>query len=121
MPPVPAAAVPLRTPVVALNVTPLGKVSLLFSLSVGTGEPLAVTVKLPGLPTVKVVPVALVNAGDVAGARSRTVMEYCGKRKLTLDPLAASVCVQFARLDWPLVVMLWAVSWALPYCHTTAC
>ena len=47
----------------ALNVTPVGSVSLLFSLSVGVGTPLAVTVKLPAVPTVKVVWSALVKAG----------------------------------------------------------
>src|SRR5207245_7880099 len=40
VPPVPAAGVPLSTPVVALNVTPLGKVPV--SLKVGVGKPVAV-------------------------------------------------------------------------------
>ena len=60
MPPLPAAGVPLSTPVVALNVTPLGRVPL--SLSVGVGKPVVVTVKLPAAPTVKVVLLALVMA-----------------------------------------------------------
>ena len=37
--------------------------SLAFSLSVGAGKPLVVTVKLPAVPTVKVVLLALVMAG----------------------------------------------------------
>ena len=59
MPPVLAAGVPLSTPVVGSNVTPLGKVPL--SLSVGVGKPVVVTVKLPvdPVPTVKVVLLAL--------------------------------------------------------------
>src|SRR5258708_35463257 len=57
----PAAGVPLRTPVDALNVTPLGRAPT--SLSVGVGEPVVVTVKLPAAPTVKVVLLALVMAG----------------------------------------------------------
>src|SRR5207245_3753352 len=61
VPPVPAAGVPLSTPVVALNVTPLGKVPV--SLKVGVGKPVAVTVKLPAVPTVNVVLLALVMVG----------------------------------------------------------
>src|SRR5271166_6919571 len=61
VPPVPAAGVPLSTPVAASNVTPLGKAPV--SLSVGVGVPVVVTVKLPAVPTVKVVLVALVIAG----------------------------------------------------------
>ena len=62
VPPVPAAGVPLSTPVAALNVTPLGNVPL--SLSVGVGAPVAVTVKvLPAVPAVKVALLALVMAG----------------------------------------------------------
>ncbi len=57
----PAAGVPLSTPVAAVNVTPLGKAPL--SLSVGVGKPVFVTVKLPLLPTVNVVLFALVIAG----------------------------------------------------------
>ena len=57
----PAAGVPERTPVAAVKVTPLGKVPV--SDSVGAGEPVAVTVKLPALPTVNVAELALVIAG----------------------------------------------------------
>ena len=41
--------------------TPLGRVPV--SLSAGVGEPVVVTVKLPAVPTVKVVLLALVMAG----------------------------------------------------------
>ena len=61
MPPVPAAGVPLSTPLDALKVTPAGNAP--DSLRVGAGDPLAVTVKLPALPTVNVVLLALVIAG----------------------------------------------------------
>jgi len=44
-----------------LNVTPAGSVPTM--LSVGWGKPVAVTVKLPGLPTRNVVPFGLVKAG----------------------------------------------------------
>ena len=44
----------------ALNVTPLGNGPA--SLSAGGGKPVAVTVKLPGVPTVNVVAFALVIA-----------------------------------------------------------
>jgi hypothetical protein len=46
-----------------LNVTPLGNAPA--SLKVGAGEPLVVTVKLPAVPTVNVVLLALVIAGPV--------------------------------------------------------
>ena len=52
--------VPLSTPLV-VNVTPPGRVPPV-RLKVGTGKPLAFKVKLPGLPTVKVVLATLVNA-----------------------------------------------------------
>src|SRR5205814_1232534 len=42
VPPVPAAGVPPSAPVLALNVTPLGRAPV--SLKVGAGKPLAVTV-----------------------------------------------------------------------------
>ena len=60
-PPVPAAGVPDSAPVVELRATPLGRVPV--SLKVGAGKPLAVTVKVPVVPTVKVVELAEVMAG----------------------------------------------------------
>ena len=70
MPPLPAAGVPLSTPVPGagpgMKLTPLGSVSVLLSISVGAGVPVAVTVKVPGVPTVKVVLAALVMARGVA-------------------------------------------------------
>ena len=62
VPPVPAAGVPLKTPVAALKVTPLGSVPPVKE-SVGAGTPLAVTVKVPAVPTTNVVLFVLVNAG----------------------------------------------------------
>ena len=56
-----AAGVPLSAPVVALSVTPLGSAPV--SVNVGAGEPVAVTVNDPAVPTVKVVLLALVIAG----------------------------------------------------------
>src|SRR6267378_2489101 len=61
MPPVPAAGVPLSTPVPAVKVTPPGRAPV--SLKVGAGKPVAATVKLPAVPTVNVVLLALVMAG----------------------------------------------------------
>ena len=52
MPAVPTAGVPLNTPVDALKVTPVGNAP--DSPRVAAGNPLAVTVKLPALPTVNV-------------------------------------------------------------------
>jgi hypothetical protein len=61
--PVPAAAVPLSTPVPGLNVTPVGNAPV--SLKVGVGVPVAVTVNVPAVPTVNVVVAALVITGAV--------------------------------------------------------
>lgn len=57
----PAAGVPLSTPVDAVKVTPLGRVP--DSLSFGVGKPVAVTVNEPAVPTANVVLVGLVIAG----------------------------------------------------------
>jgi hypothetical protein len=59
-PPVAAAGVPLSTPA-ELSVTPLGNAPV--SVKVGAGNPVAVTVNEPAVPTVKVVFAALVMAG----------------------------------------------------------
>ena len=53
--------VPDSTPVVALRVTPVGRVPV--SVNVGAGNPVAVTVKVPAVPTVKVVALPEVMAG----------------------------------------------------------
>ena len=58
VPPVPVAGAPLSTP--ALNVTPLGNAP--DSLTVGAGNPVAVTVNDPAVPTVNVVLAPLVIA-----------------------------------------------------------
>ena len=65
MPPVPAAGVPLNVLVAELNVTPVGNVPV--CVTVALGLPVAVTVKLPTLPAVKVVAFALVIAGACPG------------------------------------------------------
>src|SRR5579862_9090533 len=49
VPPVPAPGVPLNAPVDVLKVTPVGNVPV--SPNVGAGEPVAVTVKVPAVPT----------------------------------------------------------------------
>ncbi len=46
-----------------MRVTPVGSAPV--SLNVGTGEPIAVTVNVPNVPTVKVVLFVLVIAGRV--------------------------------------------------------
>ena len=68
MPPVPAAGVPLSTPVVVLSVTPLGRVPVVVKVKL-LGWPVAVTVKLPEVPTVKVVSAALVIAAGSVTVR----------------------------------------------------
>jgi len=62
---VPAAGVPAKVPAL-LSVTPLAKAPL--SVKVGAGTPVAVTVKLPAVPRVKVVLAALVMAGALSPA-----------------------------------------------------
>ena len=57
----PAAGVPLSTPVVELSETPVGSVPL--SLNVGAGLPEVVKVNEPVVPTLNVVLVLLVNDG----------------------------------------------------------
>ncbi len=63
----PAVGVPVRTPVPALNVTPVGSAPL--SDSAGVGEPVAVTVNVPVAPTTNVVLLALVIAAGWVNVR----------------------------------------------------
>ena len=56
----PDAGVPLSTPVVALNVTPLGSVPVW--LKVGVGKPVFITVNELAMPKGKLVLLALVMA-----------------------------------------------------------
>ena len=70
-PPVVAAGVPLRTPP-ELRVTPLGRLPVV-TLNVGTGKPVAVTVKVPGVPVVKVVLAPLV----IVGGKSTESVKLC--------------------------------------------
>lgn len=67
----PAAGVPLNTPVVVFKVTPDGSVPVL--LNVGEGKPVAVTVKVPLVPTVNVALAPLV----IAGAKSTDKVKFC--------------------------------------------
>ncbi len=60
-PPLEATGVPDSTPVTGSSDTPPGRVPV--SLNVGAGKPEAVAVKLPAVPTVKVVEAAEVTAG----------------------------------------------------------
>ena len=64
VPPLPDAGVPLSIAVpfpLSTNVTPLGSAPV--SVRVGVGDPVVVTVKLPAVPTVNVVVLALVMLG----------------------------------------------------------
>jgi hypothetical protein len=74
VPPLPAAGVPLNVAVpfpLFTNVTPLGSAPV--SVSVGVGDPVVVTVKLPAVPTVNVVLLALVIAGAEVPNRPYTL------------------------------------------------
>ena len=71
VPPVPVVGVPLRMPVVGLNVIPAGNAPV--SLRVGAGVPVSVTVKLPADPTVNVELARLV----IAGASSMVSVKLC--------------------------------------------
>lgn len=55
--------VPARAPVAALKLTPAGRAPVCDN--VGVGEPVAVTVKLPSVPTLNVAALALVISGAV--------------------------------------------------------
>ena len=66
-----AEAVPLSTPVAVLKVTPVGSAPV--SESVGAGNPVAVTVNVPAVPTVNPALFALV----IAGARSTVSVNVC--------------------------------------------
>jgi hypothetical protein len=69
VPPLPDAGVPLSVAVpfpLFTNVTPLGRVPV--SVTDGVGAPVVVTVKLPAVPTVNVVLLALVIAGAAGAA-----------------------------------------------------
>ena len=64
--------VPDKTPVLALKLTPEGRVDGVQPVkavleSVGVGEPVAVTVKVPALPMGKAVELLLVKTGAAIG------------------------------------------------------
>ena len=90
----PAAGVPLRAPVVVLRLTPAGSVP--DSLNVGAGDPEAVTVKLPAVPTAKVVLFELVKDG---GAVKLTVrVKLCVPFVPT--PFCAVKVIIYGELVW---------------------
>src|SRR5438874_2127417 len=89
-PPLPAAGVPDRVAVpspLSWNVTPAGGVT--DSERVGAGNPVAVTVKLPADPTVKVAVPALV----IAGAWSTVSVNVCVAAEPT--PFAAVMVKEY--------------------------
>jgi hypothetical protein len=70
----PAAGVPLRAPVVVLNVTPVGRVPV---SAYDVGDPLAVTWNIPAVPTVKVVLARLEITGAVTVAGFTVRVKAC--------------------------------------------
>lgn len=71
---VPAAGVPLRVAVpfpLSLNVTPPGSAPV--SVSDGVGAPVVVTERVPAVPTLNVVLLALVKTGAVLGVLTAKV------------------------------------------------
>ena len=77
-----------------VNVTPVG--SAPDSDTVGDGNPVVVTVKLPGVPTVNVVVVALVIAGGVFTATVKLCVAFCSVPLVAVsvtgkDPLCVGV------------------------------
>ena len=112
----------------ALNVTPLGSAPV--SLSVGAGNPVAVTVNVPAVPTVNVVLFALVIAGawltvsvklcvasgadavgggereriGAAGARRRRAAEHVPCRRCKVTPLGSAPVSLSAGVGKPVAV-----------------
>ena len=84
----PAPGVPDSTPVVALRVTPLGRVPV--SVKVGAGLPVAVTVKVPAVPTAKVVAFPEVMVGGTEGGFTVSVKLWVALGRL---PLAAVMVI----------------------------
>jgi hypothetical protein len=107
VPPLPAAGVPLNVAVpfpLFTNVTPLGSVPV--SVSVGAGDPVVVTVKLPAVPTVNVVLLALVIVGAVcavfavnATSPRVTLSVAVPVRNVALCPPAATPTLSV--INWP--------------------
>ena len=79
----PAPGVPDSTPVVALSDTPVGSAPV--SLKTGGGLPLAVTVKVPALPTVKVVVADEVMIGAVGRMDTVRVKLWVAFGRVPLD------------------------------------
>jgi hypothetical protein len=91
-----AAGVPANVPPV--NVTPLGRVPV--SVTVGAGDPVAVTAKLPATPTVNVALLALENPGDMLGllAPQPAVTRLATKAKI-IRVRETGICTKRAELD----------------------
>jgi hypothetical protein len=97
-PAVPAPGVPLRIFVELLNVTPLG--SLPASVMDGVGVPVAVTVKDPARPTVKIALFTLVTAGGWPAAL-KFAITLCGAFMVMVVealPELATLPVQSAKV-----------------------
>jgi hypothetical protein len=92
-----AVGVPLSVPVEAVNVTPPGSVPA--SVSVGAGDPVAVTLNVPAVPTVKAVLFALVIDGAVPVAAGVTVMVFCNVPVPPLKPFTAAAHTVAAVLE----------------------
>ncbi len=91
---VPAAGVPESTPVVELRVTPVGRAPV--SLNVGGGLPVAVTVKVPAVPTVNVVALAEVMVGGTGTVVTESVKLWVAFGR---TPLAAVMVIGYEGLD----------------------
>ena len=83
----PTAGVPASRPVEALNVRPLGSVPL--SKKTGAGNPVAVTVNDPNVPTVNVVLFALVMTGAAAIATMDAPQIEPAHALIAADPFGA--------------------------------
>ncbi len=80
MPAIAAVPLPLST-----KVTPAGSAPVLVMY--GSGKPVAVTVKLPGAPTLKVAALPLVIAGD---SRTVKVKPCCAGDPIPFDAVIVS-------------------------------
>jgi hypothetical protein len=84
--------VPLRTPVVSLKVTPDGKSPV--RANEGDGVPVAVTVKVPAVSTLKVTLSALVMVGAVTGPQPPGLHALINSIKTTAMPTKKSLFFQ---------------------------
>jgi hypothetical protein len=96
--------VPLSEPVVAVNVTPFGNVPL--SVSVGVGEPVVVTVNVPGVPTVNTVLLLLMMAGGAVTMRVAVPGVAVFPPQVPESEVWVTVIVELPAGVLPVVVML---------------